>query len=331
MKILVLMHKDLMPPSKSELKGSHAQQGQPWETEYDVVTTLKEMEHNVHEVGVISDLSIIRKSIEEFKPKVIFNLLEEFNGEAVYDQNVVSYLELLDVAYTGCSPRGLMLARDKALSKKILTYHKIKTPKFQEFSRRKKQEKLKLKKFPLIVKCQNEEASLGISMASVVNTEEKVIERVSYIHGEFHTDAIVEEFIPGTELYVGVIGNSKLQTLPVWQLYFDDVDNPDKEIYSEQAKFNSNYRKRKGIRTGPADIPKDLAKQVTEVAKKTYRALDLNGYARIDLRVSTDERIFVLEANPNPDISMSDEFAMSAKKAKMSYQQLLSKIISLSV
>ncbi|MCB0357717.1 MAG: ATP-grasp domain-containing protein, partial [Bdellovibrionales bacterium] len=201
---------------------------------------------------------------------------------------------------------------------------------FQEFSHRKSIKKLKLKSFPLIVKCLNEEASLGIATASIANTAEKVMERVKFIHQQYNTEAIVEEFIPGIELYVGVLGNLRLQTLPVWQLFFDDVDSPDKEIYSERAKFNKNYRQRKGIRTGPAEISEELEKRVVDIAKKTYRALDLNGYARIDLRVTEDQRIYVLEANPNPDISKSDEFAMSAKKDKINYKELLTKILNLS-
>lgn len=324
------MHKDLVPPEAEELDSQEQKEDQDWETEFDVVSQLKAMGHEVQKVGVISDLMTIKHAVEKFKPKVVFNLLEEFNGEAIYDQNVVSYLELLGVPYTGCGPRGLMLSRDKALCKKILTYHKIKVPKFQVFYRRKKNSKLKLKNFPLFVKCLNEEASLGITTASKVHSEEKLLERVQFIHEHYHTDVIVEEFIAGVELYVGVLGNVRLQTLPVWQLFFDEVESPDQEIYSEKAKFNKGYRKRKGIRTGPAEISEELAKRVIAIAKKTYRVLDLDGYARIDLRVTQDEKIYVLEANPNPNIAISDEFAQSAKKAKTNYKDLLKKIISLS-
>ncbi len=330
MKALVLMHKDLVPSSIAKIKAGESQEGEAWEAEFDVVECLKKLGHEVLEIGVISDLKKIRQSVEEFKPKAIFNLLEEFNGEAIYDQNVVSYLELLGVSYTGCGPRGLMLSRDKALSKKIMTFHKIKTPKFQVFGRRERIKKLKLKSFPLIVKCLNEESSLGISTASKVTSEEKVYERVKYLQDQYHVDVVVEEFIEGIELYVGVIGNQRLQVLPVWQLFFDDVENPDKEIYSENAKYNKKYRARKGIRTGAAQISSDLGLAASLVAKKTYKALGLNGYARIDLRVNEQGDVYVLEANPNPDISKSDDFAQSAKKAGLCYQKLLTKILKLS-
>lgn len=327
------MHQDLMPSlldkadQGTDGKDSHI--GEPWEAEVDVVTTLKSMKHKVVEVGVKSDLGIIKTAIESHRPKIIFNLLEEFNGEAIYDQNVVSYLELLGVSYTGCGPRGLMLSRDKGLSKKILSYHKIRVPKFQVFDKRSQSTKLKLKNYPLIVKCLNEEASLGISTASKVHSEEKVYERVQYLHSTYKTDAIVEEFIAGSEFYVGVIGNRRVETFPVWQLFFDEVESPNQEIYSENAKYNDEYRKRKGIRTGPAVVDEELQKKIQEVAKKTYRALGLNGYARIDLRVDKSGLIYVLEANPNPDISKSDDFAKSASKAQISYANLINKIIRL--
>jgi len=329
MKVLVLMHQDLILPLKSGDPNSNNHIGQIWESEFDVVHTLRNLGHTVEEVGVSTDLSVIKDSISKFKPKIVFNLLEEFNGEAVYDQNVVSYLELLGIPYTGCGPRGLMLCRDKGLSKKVLAYHKMRVPRFQVFDRRKSKQKLKLKNFPLIVKCLNEEASLGISTASKVLSEEKVMERVQYIHKTFRTDAIVEEFISGDEFYVGVIGNSQIQTLPVWQLFFDEVEKPEDEIYSENAKFNEDYRKRKGIHTGPAEFSTEVQMRAQEVAKKCYKVLGLNGYARIDLRMDKLGRIYFLEANPNPDISMSDDFAQSALKAKMSYEALIQKIIKL--
>lgn len=323
------MHHDLVEPLKNTNFNDQSHIGQSWESEVDVINTLRKLGHTVQEVGVKSDLGIIKESIEKFKPKIVFNLLEEFNGEAVYDQNVVSYLELLGVPYTGCGPRGLMLCRDKGLSKKILAYHKIRVPRFQVFERRRSHQKLKLKNFPLIVKCLNEEASLGISIASKVLTEDKVIERVQFIHKNYRTDAIVEEFIVGDEFYVGVFGNRKIQTLPVWQLFFDQVEEPENEIYSENAKFNESYRKRKGIHTGPAEISPEIENRAREVAKRCYKVLGLNGYARIDLRMDKSGRIFVLEANPNPDISLSDDFAQSAIKDKFSYEDLLEKILKM--
>ena len=216
-RVLVLFHEDLLPPKEvdeSDPKTEFA----PWITEYNVLKALKENSHEVLAIGVYSDLSIIRKAIEEFKPHVVFNLLEEFDGEVLFDQNVVSYLELLRMRYTGCNPRGLMIARDKALAKKLLSYHRIPTPRFQVFGKNKPKRINKKISFPLIVKCLYQEASLGLANASVVNSPQKLYERIDYLKNKYDTMVIAEEFIQGREFYVGVMGHQRLQVLPIWEL-----------------------------------------------------------------------------------------------------------------
>ncbi len=328
MRILLLVHSDLIPPQKvveKELDWADID----WVTEYDVNKALRSLGHEVLVVGITDSLKQLREEIREFKPQIVFNLLEEFKGEAIFDQNVVSYLELLGVPYTGSNPKGLIIGRDKALSKKILAYHKIKTPKFQVIPRNNPRRKLTLKDYPVIVKCLNEEASLGLSQASVVHNEEKLRERAEYIHSKFWTDAIAEQFIKGKEYFVGVMGNYRLETLPVWELKFEQSDNPESEFYSTAAKFDVEYRGRKGISTGPADLPEEKCKELQKLAKRAYRALGLSGYARMDVRVDEEGKAYLLEANPNPDISEFDDLPNSAKKAGYTYKQLLEKIIRL--
>ena len=258
------MHSDLVPPEGEIVKVSDRDKCEHI-TEYDVISTLKKMQHEVLPLGVYSDLKVVRDAIDEFNPHIVFNLLEEFNGQVLLDQNVVSYLELLGVAYTGCNPRGLMLARDKALAKKILTYHNIKTPSFQVFPKNRKPNPDKDLQYPMIVKCLYEEASLGLSQASVVSSEEKLIERVNFIIENHKTDVIAEQFIEGREFYVGIVGNYQLKTLPIWELSFDKADKPEKEIYSRNAKWNTQYRKRKGIKTSAAKINETLANKIEDV------------------------------------------------------------------
>lgn len=329
-RILVLMHQDLVPPPEAKLVPED-RLNTPWTTEYDVITELKKIGHHVYPLGVYSDLKKIRQSIDEIKPHVVFNLLEEFDGESLFDSYVVSYLELLRIPYTGCNPRGLMIARDKALTKKILSYHRLKTPKF--FVSRKNRKLRKAPKnlsFPLIVKCLNEEASLGLAKASIVQNEEKLFKRVEYIHKKIGVDAIIEEFIPGREFYVGIMGNYKLEVLPVWEVSYNKVDKPEQEFYSRAAKWNEKYRKRKGIKSGKAKIDAELENKIYDIAKKTYKILDLNGYARIDVRVDDKDNIYVIEANPNPNISWDDEFSESAHyKNILKYPDVLEKIIKL--
>jgi D-alanine-D-alanine ligase len=324
---MVLVHKDLIPPD-SIRRGTDLETV-PWKTEFDVVHALKDLNHEVLVVGVLGDLNEIRAAVETFKPHIIFNLLEEFDGQAVLDQNIVSYLELLKIPYTGCNPRGLMLSRDKALTKKILTFHKIPTPEFKVYPKNLEVRGDVNFDFPMIVKCLNEEASMGISQSSIVHTAEKLMERVQYVHRNFQVDAIAERFVAGSEYYVGVYGNNSTKALPTWQLSFEKVSEPDSQIYSEKAKFNKTYRKKIGVKTGPADLSKAEAQEIQDLAKKTYRALGLNGYARIDFRRDDKGGFFVLESNPNPNIASDDEFAQSAHHSGMDYESLIEKILNL--
>lgn len=322
------MHRDLVPKhgaKRSELDPDKC----PWITELDVITALKRLGHEVLPLGIYGDLKPIRDAIEEFKPHATFNLLEEFDGEALFDQNVVSYLELLRQPYTGSNPRGLILARDKALTKKILNYHRIKTPRFAEFPLWAATKVPKDLPYPCIVKCQMEEASLGIARSSIVRNKDKLIERVKWIHAKLGYHAIAEEFIEGRELYVGVYGHQRLSTLPVWEVVFDKVHEPGKEIYTRMAKWNPDYRARKGIRSGAANLNPSLEKKVIEVCKRAYRALHLSGYARIDLRVTEAGDVYVIEANPNPNIGRDDEFAESAVHKGIKYDQLVEKMVAL--
>lgn len=323
------MHKDLVPPQDIQ-ENNFDKDEVPWITEYDVIKALKELGHKVRACGVISDLKVIKNAIDEFKPTLIFNLLEEFDGEVLFDQNVVSYLELLRVPYTGCNPRGLMLARDKALAKKILLFHRLKTPHFQVFPKNKKTKKSKHLEYPLIVKCLTEEASLAIAKASIVHNEEKLKERVQFINQNIGVDAIVEEFVEGREFYVGVMGNYKLKTLPIWELKFEKVERPEKELYSNRAKWNNKYRDRKGIKTEHAQLDEDTVKRIQHICKKSYKHLNLNGYARVDLRMNANGDIYIIEVNPNPNIAKEDEFATSANYAGKSYSALLTDILKLS-
>jgi D-alanine-D-alanine ligase len=211
-RVLVILDRDLVPPDS--LKGYSEAESSRWRTEYDVVSTLRASGHDVRPLGVADELKPIREAIEEWKPHVVFNLLEEFQGEVTHDQNVVSYLELLRVAYTGCNPRGLILARGKDLSKKLLHYHRIPVPHFAVIPIGRKVRRPKRLGFPLIVKSLTEDSSFGIAQASVVHSDEKLEERVSFIHHSVGTAAIVEEFIEGREIYVGVLGNERLRVLP---------------------------------------------------------------------------------------------------------------------
>jgi D-alanine-D-alanine ligase len=321
------MHKDLVPPE--QLNGQDLKNVE-WKTEFDVVTTLRKLGHEVLPLGVKSDLGVIRTAIEDWKPHIAFNLLEEFDGVAVYDQNVVSYLELLRVPYTGCNPRGLMLARDKVLSKKIFSFHRIPFPDFIMVPQGRSVKRPKWLSFPLIVKSATEEASLGISQASIVQDDDKLKERVAFIHQSVGTAALIERYIEGRELYVGVLGNGHLSVLPVWELVMDKLPEDARRIATERVKWSRKYQDKYGITSGEAkNLPDGKAGEIQHLAKRVYRALGLSGYARIDLRMDDAGHLHVLEANPNPQIAQDEDFADSAQKFGYPYKDLLQELLNI--
>jgi D-alanine-D-alanine ligase len=328
LRVLVLVHPDLIPPESS--KGYTEQEKNLWKTEYDVVTTLRAAGHEVRPLGVHDELKPIRDEIEAWKPDVVFTLLEQFHGEAIYDQNVVSYLELLRVSYTGCNPRGLMLARGKDLSKTLVQHHRVPVPDFAVFPMHRKVKRPARLALPLIVKSVNEDASYGISQASVVDSDDKLIERVKFIHERIGTAAIAEQYIEGREIYVGIVGNDRLVVLPVWELQFKNMPQGDWLIATEKVKHDTGYQERRGILHGPAkDLTPDLTARIQRLAKRIYRTLELDGYARIDFRLAADGTPYFLEANPNPEIAESEEFATAARHVGMGYPDLLQRIVAL--
>src|SRR5437764_696724 len=311
LRVLALVHRHLIPPAAVE-EGTDITSA-PWRTEYDVISTLTAMGHEVHALGVHDDLGDIRRAATEWKPHIAFNLLEAFDDITIFDQNVVSHLELLKLPYTGCNPRGLLLARDKSLSKKLLSYHRIPVPEFEVFRSGRPIRRPKRLDFPLMVKSLTQEASIGISQASVVDSDEKLRERVTFIHESIKTSAIVERYVEGRELYVGIIGNQVLQSLPIWELFFTNMPADARRIATDRVKWSVKYQRKYGIDSGPAkELPENVLDDIQHVCKRAYRALELSGYARIDLRLDEAGNVWVLEANPNPQIARGEDFAESA-------------------
>jgi len=328
LRILVLMHVDLVPPES--LKGYTDKEIGEWKTEYDVVSTLREMGHEVQPLGLYDDMGVIRRAIEEWKPDLAFNLLEEFHGNSLFDHHVASYLELMQVPYTGCNPRGLMLAHDKALAKKILSFHRIRTPNFVVFPRGRPVHVPKRLRFPLFVKSLVEEGSYGIAQASIVPTEEKLHERVDYLHNKLDTPVIAEEYIEGREFYMALIGNARVEALTVLELVFENLPEDVPRIATRKVKWDWQYQKQYGIDVKPAkDLPTAERDALRKLAKRIYRLLDMSGYARIDVRVTPAGEIYVLEANANPDISFGGEMCIAAEAVGIKYPALLERILRL--
>lgn len=327
-RILTLVHKHLVPPA--DTAGIDVLEA-PWKMEFDVIETLRRSGHEVLPLGVQDDLGAVRSTIEDWKPTIVFNLLESFDDVTTFDMNVVSYLELLRVPYTGCNPRGLLLARDKALSKKLVAYHRIAVPDFAVFRRGRAVRVPPRLGFPVIVKSLTYEASVGISQASVVTDEEKLRKRVEFIHGHLGTDAIAERYIDGRELYVGLIGNDRVRVFPTWEMHFQKMIEGDNwPIATERVKWSTSYQEKHGIVTDEArDLPEGASEQIRRVTRRIYRTLALTGYARVDLRLDQAGRVFFIEANPNPQLACGEDFAESAERSGLSYEALLDRILAL--
>lgn len=324
------MHEDLVPPPT--LEGLHDLEVDDIKTEYDVCQGLEGLGHQIREIGIKSELAPLDEAIRDFKPHVVFNLLEEFRGNVLYDYAVVSYLELQRVPYTGCNPRGLVLARDKALAKKILHYHRIHVPRFWTFAIGLRVRAPKNVEYPVIVKSLIAEGSTALGYKSVVHNDDALVERVKFIHQRVRTDAIVEQFIEGRELYVGVLGNHRLQVLPTWELFVDKMPAGAPKIATAKVKWDLEYQEKYDIRIDRAkNLPEGVEKEIGAVSRRIYRRLGLTGYARLDYRLGEDGKLYFLEANPNPDIADTEELASAAEAAGLRYPDLLQKVVSLGI
>ena len=332
LRVLMLMDRDLVPPDDADKLSGPDLKAAPWKMEYDVAASLHNLGHEVRPLGVFDDLNAIRATIDEFRPHVTFNLLEGFRDFHGFDQHVVSYLELIEQPYTGCNPRGLTLARDKAITKKILAYHRIRVPAFAVFPRKRPVTRPAKLPFPLLVKSVNVEGSIGIVQASIVRNDEQLRERVQLIHDQLDTAAIAEQFVDGRELYVGVMGNHRLRSFPAWELLFEKAPDDMPLIATNKAKFDLAYQKRWGITTRAAaegGLPEGVEALIANTSKRIYRILGLTGYARLDYRLNAEGHLYLLEANPNPQLGYGEDFAESAEAAGVQYEPLIQQIVKL--
>jgi D-alanine-D-alanine ligase len=329
-RILLMTHEQLVPPES--IDGLTDKEIDLFRTEYGVYSTLYNLGHSIRVIGIGDRLADLRETIRDWKPHVVFNLLEEFSGITAYDQHVVAYLEMIRQRYTGCNPRGLMLSRDKVLTKQVLAWHRVPTPAFHLFPFGKRFIEPRKLKFPLFVKSATEDASFGIAQASIVEDMEKLRERVTFIHEQVQSDALVEEYIEGRELYIGVLGNTRLTTLPLWELNFGTLAEMQSGIATRKVKWDRNYQKKHGITTGPVQDLSDVdIERLMRLAKRIYRALHISGYARLDLRMREDGSVFLLEANANPDLTHGEDFAESATTIGIDYEALISRIVNLGI
>lgn len=298
-----------------------------YEPEYDVADALMENGHDVFLLGFHDNLRRVLDRLEEFDPDLVFNCTESFMGKARYDYGVAALLEMKGYRYTGSPPEALLLARDKATSKKILSYHGVRVPRFQVYESDGVEPPSDVP-FPLIVKPMHEDASVGISQSSVVTDVESLSERVAFIQRTLNQPAIAEELIEGRELYVGIVGNRKIELLPIIEITFDKLDDPKMRIATYNAKWDVGYRDRWGIKNIFARRLAAAARDEMErAARVAFHALGLRDYARIDFRLTRDQQVYLLEANPNPFIAFGEDMANAAERNGMDYYDFIERIV----
>ena len=329
-KLKVLALFDAIRPTTLDQDLSEELKTEDWKTEANVLEALQQLGCVTEHLVIFDDTDLIRQKFQSFQPELIFNLADQFKNNRAFDQNIVSFLELHDVPFTGCGSTGLTLCKHKGISKKILGYHRIRVPDFTVIPRGKRVIRPKRLPFPILVKPLKEEASFGIAQASFVESDDQFKERVTFIHEKYDHDVIAEEYIEGRELYVSVLGNHRLQVFPLRELVFKEVPPDEPKIATYKAKWDEEYRKRWGIQNEFArELDPALVRQIEQTCKKIYRLLAIDGYGRLDLRLTKDHEIVFIEANPNPVLARDEDFAQSALGADLAYPQLIERIAQL--
>jgi len=326
LKILALF--DAIRPTGIDENLSEELKTEDWKTEAGVLAALRELGHTVEHLALFDDLDLLRQKLQNFGPDLIFNLADQFRNNRSFDQHIVSILAMYGVPFTGCGSTGLTLCKHKGISKKILSYHRIHTPAFVIIARGRRIVRPRQLRFPILVKPLKEEASLGISQASFVENDEQFRERVQFIHEKFDNDVIAEEYIDGRELYVSILGNHRLQVFPVRELVFREVPPDEPKIATYKAKWDEEYRKRWGLQNQFAEgLEPALVRHIETACKRIYHLLTIDGYARLDLRLTAANELYFIEANPNPILAADEDFALSAMKTGLSYPQLIERIV----
>ncbi len=300
------------------------------EMEYQVADALRVSGHEVSLLGVRDDLGYLVEALAEIQPDLVFNCAEAFHHNATLEYLVPGMLEAEGYCYTGSPPLSLLVSRNKAMTKKVLAYHGIRVPAFATF---RGGEQIRLPEglgYPLIVKPLQSDASAGIAQASVVQDEASLRERVALVHERFHQPAIAEQFIDGRELYVSLIGNGDdLDVLPLTEMVFaKDKTRPEERIATQSAKWDEEYRARRGIRNVFArPVSKAARERIDGICRTAFRALWLRDYARLDVRLAADGEVWFLEANANPFISYGHDMANAAEKAGMDYYRFIERLV----
>jgi D-alanine-D-alanine ligase len=300
------------------------------EVEEEVAEALTKLGHEpmMHEIDGTTKSLIALTRIE---CDLVFNLCESFADDDTADFKIAAFLELIGKKYTGSGTHGLMLAQDKAIAKKIFAFHGVHTPVFAKSFRGRLDFSHDLQ-FPVIVKPAREDGSIGIEFSAVVSSIRELMERMDWLHAHFDSPVLIEEYVEGRELYVGIIGNDKPEALPVIELDLSKLPDGTPRIASAEVKWGKGTKAYRDTKSAIAtDLPEESVLTLQQTALAAYQALELRDYGRVDMRLQADGRVHVIEVNPNPWLSSKAEFAMAAKKSGRTYTQLVEEIVELAM
>lgn len=266
-------------------------------------------------------------SLAKHETDLYFNLIESYAGDDTLEMHVAAFLDLLGKPYTGAGPQGLYLAQDKGIAKKLFQFYGIRTPYFATCYQGKLDHSQDIS-FPLIVKPVSEDGSLGIDQGSVVNSIKDLMERIHYVQEEFHSPALIEEYIEGREIYAGIIGNQNPEVLPLIELDFSRLPEGMPKVAGMEVKWEKDSEAYKSTKSAPVeDLKEETHELLCATALNAYRILKLRDYGRIDMRLTEKGEVYLIEANPNPWLSSGSEFFMAAKKSGRSYSDMIEEII----
>jgi D-alanine-D-alanine ligase len=300
------------------------------EVEEEVLDALTKLGHEpvMHELDgtTKSLLALARMDCD-----LVFNLTESFADDDTADFKIAGFLELIGKHYTGSGTHGLLLAQDKAIAKKIFAFHGVLTPTFAKSFRGRLDFSHDLH-FPVIVKPAREDGSIGIEFSAVVSSIRELMERMDWLHANFDSPVLIEEYIDGREMYVGVLGNDKPEALPVIELDLSKLPDGTPRIAAAEVKWGKGTKAYRDTKSAIAtDLPEETVLALQQTAVAAYQALELRDYGRVDMRLQPDGRVQVIEVNPNPWLSSRAEFAMAARKAGRTYSQIIGEIVDLAM
>jgi D-alanine-D-alanine ligase len=300
------------------------------EVEEEVAETLGKLGHEAT-LHVLDGSIRSLHALARVDADMIFNLAESFGGNDTADYCIAAYMELLGKHFTGSGSHGLLYGQDKAAAKKILEFHGIHTPVFARSFRGRLDFSHDLA-FPVIVKPAREDGSIGIEFSSVVTSIRELMERIDWLHANFDSPVLIEEYVEGREMYVGVIGNEHPEALPVIELDLSKLPEGRPRIAGAEVKWGKGTRAYRDTKSAIAEgLPDETVATLQQTAIGVYQALELRDYARIDMRLRPDGRVAVIEANPNPWLAAKAEFAMAARKSGRNYTQLIEEILDLAL